>query len=314
MKTAAKRKKTPASFEEQHRLALREYALHGGEAALGRAYELGRKALSEGKSLIEIVSLYQQDLVELLTVAKDEEQRANVLRAGTNFLAECVSPYEMAHRGFQDAIKSLRQFNEMLEEEIKRVAHAVHDDAGQMLVAVHLAVADLARGLPASQRKQVATIEELLDQVEKQLRRCSHELRPIVLDDLGWVPAIRYLAGAVSKRANLPIEVETKVMKRLPKAVEIALYRIVQEALTNITKHAQAKRVSIQVFRADHALCCSVQDDGAGFDVRAVRSNPAQRGLGLIGIQERANSIGGTVSIESSPGRGTKILIRLPMK
>jgi two-component system, NarL family, sensor histidine kinase UhpB len=103
-------------------------------------------------------------------------------------------------------------------------------------------------------------------------------------------------------------------MKRLPKAVEIALYRIVQEALTNITKHAQAKRVSIQVFRADHALCCSVQDDGAGFDVRAVRSNPAQRGLGLIGIQERANSIGGTVSIESSPGRGTKILIRLPMK
>lgn len=315
MRTAVKRRKSPApNFEDQYRSALREYALRGGETALGRAYELGRRAIDEGKSLIEIVGLYAKDLSELFGGAKNEEHRAKLLEAGAHFLTESLSPYEMAHQGFQDAVKALRQFNEVLEEEIKRVAHAVHDDAGQVLVAVRLALADLARGLPARQQGQVGGIEELLNQVETQLRRYSHELRPTVLDDLGWVPAIRFLAGAVAKRTNIPIEVKTKVLSRLPRGVEIAIYRIVQEALTNITKHAKAKRVSIQVFRDEQKLCCLVEDDGVGFDVRAVRSDPRQEGLGLVGIQERVNAIGGTLSIDSSPGRGTKLLIRFPLK
>lgn len=315
MKTAAKPETALApSFEHQYRSSFREFALRGGEAALGRAYELGRRAIDEGKSLIEIVSLHAEDLSELYAGAKNEEQRAKLVKAGTQFLIETLSPYEMAHRGFQDAVKALRQLNETLEEEIKRVAHAVHDDAGQLLVAVRLALADLGRDLPSQQQGQVKGIEQLLNQVETQLRRYSHELRPTVLDDLGWVPAIRFLAGAVSKRANLPIEIKTKALRRLPRAVEIAIYRIVQEALTNITKHAKASRVFIQVFRAEGKLCCCVEDDGVGFDVQAVHSDHGQGRLGLIGMQERANAIGGTLSIESSPGRGTKLLIRFPLK
>lgn len=315
MKTATKPRRTPApSFEDQYRSSLRDYALRGGEPALGRAYELGRRALDEGKSLIEIVALYGKVLSELFATAKNEEQRRKLLTAGAHFLTESLSPYEMAHRGFQDAVKALRQFNEMLEEEIKRVAHAVHDDAGQLLVAVRLALADLARSLPAPQQGEAAGIEELLNQVETQLRRYSHELRPTVLDDLGWVPAIRFLAGAVARRANIPIEIKTKVQSRLPRGAEIALYRIVQEALTNITKHAKANRVSIQVFRDQQTLCCSVEDDGIGFDLLAVRSDPRQKGLGLIGMRERANAIGGTLSIDSSPGQGTKLVIRFSLK
>src|SRR4029077_16595420 len=107
-----------------------------------------------------------------------------------------------AQRGVQDAIAALRQFNETLEEEIKRIAYGVHDEAGQILVAVHLALADLAGELPERQKEQVGRIEELLKQVEGQLRRYSHELRPTVLDDLGWIPAIRFLAEGVSKRAH----------------------------------------------------------------------------------------------------------------
>ena len=116
-----------------------------------------------------------------------------LLTAAADFLAETLSPYEMAHRGVQDAIAALRQLNETLEEEIKRIAYAVHDEAGQLLVAVHLALAEVARELPEPQKEQVGRIEELLNQVEKQLRRYSHELRPTVLDDLGWIPAIRFL-------------------------------------------------------------------------------------------------------------------------
>jgi signal transduction histidine kinase len=113
---------------------------------------------------------------------------------------------------------------------------------------------------------------------------------------------------------KLPIELETEVSERLSKAAETALYRIVQEALTNITKHASASRVCIRIFRSDPAVCCSIEDDGCGFDLHALRSMPARAGLGLLGIQERADSIGAILSIDSSPGRGTRIFIRLPVE
>jgi signal transduction histidine kinase len=315
MKAAAKQKKTvAAAFADQYRSALREYADGGDEGAFGKAYELGRRAIDEGRSLLEIAALFELDLSRLGGLDGSGEERGRKLKSAAQFFAESISPYEMAHRGFQDALKALRRFNETLEEEIKRIAHAVHDDAGQSLVAVHLALEELSRTLTEAQREQVAIIEQSLDQVEKQLRHYSHELRPTVLDDLGWVPAIRFLAGAVAKRANLRVEIKTKVLKRLPSAVEIALYRIVQEALTNVIKHANATRVAIQVSRDGGNLSCLIQDNGKGFDVGAVRSNRRNAGLGLVGMQERANAIGGSISIDSSTGRGTKLLIRIPTK
>src|SRR5467141_5377865 len=199
----------------------------------------------------------------------------------------------MAQRGFQDAVKALRQLNETLEEEIKRIAYAVHDEAGQLLVAVHLALAEVAPELPERQQAQVARIKELLNQVEKHLRRYSHELRPTILDDLGWIPAIRFLADGISKRANLPIHIEATVSGRLPSAVETALYRTVQEGLTNAVKHAKASGVWIRAWKERLALCCSIRDDGAGFDSQHVQTEPNRKGIGLIAMQERMSAIGG---------------------
>jgi len=121
------------SLAEDYRSALSEYAARSGEAALRRAYELGRKAMTEGKSLVEIVTIHHEALQGILGEEKKEKGHGKLLRASADFLAESVSPYEMAHRGFQDAVKALRQFNETLEEEIKRIAYAVHDEAGQVL-------------------------------------------------------------------------------------------------------------------------------------------------------------------------------------
>src|SRR6266571_9250902 len=221
MKSAIRRKGKPhAVLEDEYRSSLREYAAGGGETALGRAYELGRRALTEQKSLVELASLHHQAVLELVRDAGSEKRLEELLVASAEFLAECLSPYEMAHRGFQDAVKALRQLNETLEEEIKRIAYAVHDEAGQLLVAVHLALAEVARELPKPQKEQVGQIEGLLNQVEKHLRRYSHELRPTMLDDLGWLPAIRFLAEGVSKRGGLPVHIDAAFSGRLPGPVE----------------------------------------------------------------------------------------------
>jgi signal transduction histidine kinase len=315
MKIAIRRRsKPPVSLEDEYRSSLSEYAAGGGEPALGRAYELGRRALTDGKSLVEMASLHHQAVLVLVRDTQSEKHQDELLRASGEFLSECLSPYEMAHRGFQDAVKALRQLNETLEEEIKRIAYAVHDEAGQLLVAVHLALAEVALDLPKPQQAQCARIKELLNQVEKHLRRYSHELRPTILDDLGWIPAVRFLAEGISKRADLPIHIDAADSGRLPAGIETALYRIVQEALTNAVKHAKASNVWIRAWRENLVLCCSIRDDGGGFDSTRARAVPGQKGLGLIAMQERVSAIGGTLHIESRPGQGTELCVRVPLE
>ncbi|HTV58396.1 MAG TPA: ATP-binding protein [Verrucomicrobiae bacterium] len=313
MSGAAKPKSAQSkTYEDEYRRALAAYAVRGGESGLKEAYELGRRAIEEGKSLIEVTGVHHEAVLELMQQEDDAKGRAELMRAAANFSAENLSPYEMAHRAFEDSTKALRRLNELLEEEIKRIAHAVHDEAGQLLVATHLAIADVSRELPKEQQEQLRGVTQLLNQVETQLRRFSHELRPTILDDLGWVAAVRFLAQGVAKRGNFAIQIKAKVSGRFPKATEIAMYRAVQEALTNASRHAMASRVLIEARREGRVLCCAIQDDGKGFDARAHESNRGKKGLGLIGMQERLNAIGGTVTIESAPGKGTKILIRVP--
>ena len=314
MKPELGKSKQQPEFEAAYSAALRDYAMGGGENVLGLAYELWRRAISERKSLLELVSIHHQILRELFQSSPDRRSQTHLVNASCDFLSECVSPYEMAQRGFQDAVKALRQLNETLEEEIKRIAYAVHDEAGQLLVAVHLALAEVAQDVPQPQRAQITQIEDLLNEVEKHLRRYSHELRPTILDDLGWIPAIRFLSEGISKRANLPIHIETKLARRLPGTVETTLYRVVQEALTNTVKHAQAKNIWIRAWLKDKVLHCTIRDDGAGFDAPASQASTSKKGLGLIAMKERLSAIGGTLWIESSQRRGTELLIRLPME
>jgi signal transduction histidine kinase len=301
-------------FEQQYAFHLREYASGSGESALVQAYELGRLAITERKSLMEVAALHHQALKGLMDDERNKQQREDLLRSSAEFLGECLSLYEISHRGSQDAAKALRQINETLEEEIKSIAYAVHDEAGQLLVAVHLALAEMARELPKAQQDQIGRMEELLVEVEKQLRRYSHELRPTILDDLGWIPAIRFLADRVSQRASLAIDIQVKDSGRLPSEMETTLYRITQEALNNIAKHAQAKNVWIRAWQEDQVLRCSIRDDGEGFDARNTQEAGGRQGLGLVAMRERASAIGGTLSIESYPGQGTELSLRLPLE
>lgn len=294
--------------------ALRDYLAHGGEAALQRAYEMGRRAIDDGLGVLDLVALHQEALQAVLGERHAPESVRTAVDASLRFLSESLSPFEMTHRGFQEAVRALRRLNERLEEESRRIAHALHDDAGQLLASVHLVLEEVSAGLPARTRDRLKRVRGPLDEIEKHLRRLSHELRPTILDDLGLLPALEFLAQGVAARAGIAIEVEGAACPRLPAAVETALYRVVQEALRNATKHAFATRVDLRLERGPEGAICTVKDDGRGFDLRAVLDKKGERGLGLIGMRERLSALGGQFTIDSAPGRGTELRIIIPLE
>ncbi len=293
--------------------ALRDCLAEGGEAPLQHAYELGRSAIGDGLGVLELVALHQESLDTILREKKGPESLVHAVGEASRFLAETLSPFEMTHRGYQEAVTALRRLNEVLEEEARRIAHALHDEAGQLLVSVHLALQEASGGLPARARERLMKVRGPLDEIEKHLRRLSHELRPTVLDDLGLLPALEFLAQGVAARTGTPITIEGPRTPRLPSPVEIALYRVVQEALRNATKHARATRVDVRLVVETDGIRCSIRDDGRGFDLAAVLDRKGERGLGLIGMRERLTALGGELRIDSAPGRGTEIQITLPL-
>jgi two-component system sensor histidine kinase UhpB len=213
----------------------------------------------------------------------------------------------------KQAEQALRRLNARLEEQARKLAHALHAEAGQLLASVYLAVEEIASELPTPARERLNQISVLLDQVTEQFRRLSHELRPIILDDLGLVPALEFLAQGVSKRTGLAVTVEAMMDGRPPASIETTLYRIVQEALTNVSRHAQARRVAVRLQQEDRIISCSVGDDGVGFDQSAA-CHQRQSGLGLVGIRERLAGVGGTLSITSGMDLGTTLEMKIPLR
>jgi signal transduction histidine kinase/integral membrane sensor domain MASE1 len=207
-----------------------------------------------------------------------------------------------------------RQLLEAQEAERRRIARELHDEAGQLLASVHLALEAAVAGLPPPFQARFHPVRGHLDVIETQLRRLSHDLRPTILDDLGLLPALQLLVDGVARRTGLRIRLDSTIDGRLAPAAETALYRVMQEGLTNITKHAAATRVHLQLWRDAGMIRGRLQDDGVGFAVDQVLGRRGLRGLGLLGIQERLEAVGGTLQITSAPGKGTTLDISLPVQ
>jgi len=203
------------------------------------------------------------------------------------------------------------------EEERRRIARELHDEAGQALAAllVNLRLIENASSLEEA-RAQVAHMREVVNQTLDEIRALAWELRPSVLDDLGLVPALARYIQSCRSRFGMEIDLEVVGLDqvRLPWEVETALYRIAQEALTNAARHAGAQHVSVILEqRGDRALLI-VEDDGEGFDVAQVRASAQKRGrLGLYGMEERASLVGGRLTVESAPGSGTTVVVEVPL-
>ena len=295
----------PGEYER----ALGTYLQQGGESSLKQAYELGRRALSEGRGILDMIGVHQQVLEKILI----NGQKADTVHQAGEFFAELMSPFEMTHRAFGEANDTLRRLNESLESETRRIARSLHDESGQLLAAVHIQLRQMARGLSTAAQSHLVEVESLLEQVEQQLRNFSHELRPTVLDDYGLLPALQTLAEKFSKRFGLPVSVDGKVVPRLSKTIEAAMYRVAQEALNNVARHAKASRVNIRLWRAPGEFHCCIRDDGVGFDPVAVAKG-SRNTLGLLGMRERLNVLGGTLRIESTPQQGTELKILVPVE
>ncbi len=212
----------------------------------------------------------------------------------------------------QDRLRALAEGTfRAREEEARRIARELHDEAGQLLASVHIALDDLAQRMPAG-AGTVCKVHDLLDRVEEQLRRLSRELRPTILDDLGLAPALEWLAQGVAERTGISVAVQAPV-GRLPSGIETVLYRVVQEALNNTARHAQAMSAAIEVWLGNGTVRAVVRDDGQGFDVETALARRGDRGLGLIGMRERVDAVGGRLSITSAAGRGTEVIATIPV-
>jgi len=302
-------------LRDRYASAFRDYLARHDEASLQRAYEIGRQCLAEGVGLLDLTEAHHAALARELHRGTAAAEPARIVAAANNFFAECLSPYEMTHRTFRDSAIALRNLYEGVESEVRCIAHALHDEAGQLLASVYLALRELEADSTPEGQTEIAKILALLGQVEKELRRLSHELRPTALDDLGLVPALEYLANSVSLRTGLSVTVECDEGPPLPLVVETTIYRIVQESLTNAMKHACASQVAIGLSRGARALRCVIRDNGRGFDVPTVLARRGtERGLGLPGILERVAALGGALHIGSSPGAGTQLDITIPLE
>lgn len=202
------------------------------------------------------------------------------------------------------------------EEERRRISLELHDDASQRLAAILMRLR-IARSVADTDAKD-AMLEDVrreLAETADGLRRYAQGLRPPALDELGLGPAIESHVRHVADAAVMPVEVRTEGVGRLesPEA-ELALYRIVQEAITNALRHSRASCLAVTIERSNGAVVATVQDDGVGFDAEAILRAPmGEHGLGLFGMRERAEYVGGRVEIRSAPGRGTTVRAGVPI-
>ncbi len=148
-----------------------------------------------------------------------------------------------------------------------------------------------------------------------ELRKIISGLRPTVLDDLGLVPAIRWYARAHLEEAGVRVEIQaSEHALSLPPELNATLFRIAQEAVNNILRHAQASTAKISLYSSEDQICLQVEDDGQGFDLQQIQAGAVRlQRLGLLGIQERAEMVGGCVNVNSNPGRGTQLLVSVPL-
>jgi PAS domain S-box-containing protein len=203
------------------------------------------------------------------------------------------------------------------EEERRRIAREIHDSLGQMLTAIKFNVEILedAANLQAEEdRRRITEIKSLLDNAMAEAREISYNLMPSVLVDFGLVPALQFLGEQFSKRSQLNVHVHVGGLEdRLDPSIEVGLYRIAQEALTNITKHAEANTVNIQLLGDAKSIRLVIEDDGKGFVINRLEPRKDQRhGMGLVSMRERAASFNGMFILDSRPGRGTEIIVEIP--
>jgi two-component system, NarL family, sensor histidine kinase DevS len=257
--------------------------------------------MSEGRPIGVVIA---HDRLGATSSFTDEDMRLT-----ESLAARAATAVELSHRVSRDAVRRVVEAQEL---ERARLARELHDETGQALTSILLGLRSLEDGADSDDvRAAVAELRELVVSTLQDVRRLAVELRPAALDDFGLMPAIERLRDIVEEQGGLTVDVHSDLVDaRLPKETETALYRIAQEAFTNVLKHAAASRVTVTLDRNDDTVTLVVHDDGTGFELASVRDGS----LGLVGMRERVALLGGRLTIESSEGAGTMLKADVPIR
>jgi signal transduction histidine kinase len=284
------------------------------EEACLSAYDFGRRALANGVGLLELATLHHEVVASLLAQAPSQSI-AESLSTAKLFFIEALAPFEMSRRLVDEANATLRRLNETLEDGARRIALSLHDEAGGIIAAARIQLDLAIQDSPNADARRFEEVRKLLDETGERLRHLSHELRPAILDDLGLAKALSFLAQGITTRSTIKVTVFGELRDRPAARVELALYRVVQEALNNAIRHASGvSAISVRLRVKRNNIVCSVHNDGLGFDVDKTLNDKKRQGLGLLGMRERVHSIGGTITIRSAPEEGTTIEVLVPLE
>jgi two-component system, NarL family, sensor histidine kinase DevS len=238
----------------------------------------------------------------------DQRFDSSDLRLAEQFATRAAVAVDLSRRVARDALQRVVGGQEL---ERRRLARELHDETGQALTSILLglrAVEDAPDSEGVS--SAVSDLRELVVATLQDVRRLAVQLRPKALDDFGLVPALERLTQTFSETSGIAVDLEAQLGRdRLPTEVETTLYRVVQEGLTNVVKHAEATRVSILLVRRTGTATVVIEDDGRGFDP----SEPSADSLGLQGMRERAELHDGRLTVETSPGAGTTLVVEVPL-
>jgi signal transduction histidine kinase len=197
------------------------------------------------------------------------------------------------------------------EEERRNLSRELHDEIGQSMSALLVELGNLGSSLPAENaalQERLQAVKRLAENNVVVLRNLSLLLRPSMLDDLGLVPALKWQAREVARRSGIKVKVDAEdVPDHLPDEYRTCIYRVVQEALHNATRHSKATHVRVTVTHEQARVCVRIQDDGVGFQA------PQEKGMGILGMEERVRHLGGRFQIDSGSGHGAAISIELPL-
>jgi PAS domain S-box-containing protein len=281
-----------------------------------------RRVLTRGEPVQNIEEISQDDGAHIWLVNKfpilDKDGKPIIIGA----VGIDITRRRRAEEALWESEQRLRFLTSQLltaqERERKRISMELHDELGQSLAVLKLQIRAIERGLDEGQQDLKVECRELLgylDGVIDNVRRLSRDLSPAILEDLGLQSALKYLINGVSKHYAVSHSFEVEDLDQLfTSDAQIIIYRIFQECLTNISKHADASQVSIAIRKKDNLVSIVLEDNGAGFDLRQTSARRvAGRGLGLAALNERARMLGGTLDIRSQPGTGTKVTCVIPI-
>lgn len=282
-----------------------------------------RAAREDNDQLIQLNQALNQRSMDLIASNRQLQQEILQRKSVEESLRKSEQHYSrllQQSRHMQDQLRLLsRQLLSAQEEERKMISRELHDEIAQTLTGINIQLATLkleaavnVKGL----QKKITRTQRMVEKSVDIVHRFARELRPTVLDDLGLIPALHSYMKGFTRRTGIHIHFRTFPsgrIEQLNNAERTVFYRVAQEALTNVARHAQASRVEVSFEKLPKAICLKIKDDGKSFQAQRVMHSKRNARLGLIGMRERLEMVGGSFSVESAPGKGTTVRAQIPL-